>query len=182
MAFQPFLGPATASLLAGDPGPARQLIAIAIATPDDFSRGAITARMQDAASGDLGSLLADLGPILPVAEAVFPEITPFVAAATVISTGRVSLGQLGGLMDNFPDFPSDVPIDVGGGLDFPDTSSVFGSGGPDINLGTVGDVLGATGFGGGSMVRTGGAAALGAGAVVGGGIALRGISQIVAGA
>src|SRR2546430_17664378 len=136
MPWEPFVGPATASLLAGDPGPARQLIALGIATPADFSRGAITARMQDAASSDLGSLLGELGPILPVAEAVFPEITPFVAAATIVATGRISPSQIGGLVDNFPDFPTDQP-DTAGGPELPATPPTLGLGAARYTMSTT---------------------------------------------
>lgn len=83
------------------------------------------------------------------------------------------------------EFPTDYPPDGG-----------WGSGGPDINLPSSSDYPGALDLGGvvstvggivgasqgGGMVPTGGAAAVvGAGAAVGG-LALRGMSQIVAGA
>jgi len=191
MAWHPFIGPATAALLAGDPGPARQLISLGIATPDDFSRGAIIARWQDAHSLELGNLLQDLGPLLPIAEAFFPEITPVVAAATVAATGKVTPGQLltiGGAMDFNPDFPWSG--DTGnGGLEFPpvdiptDPGFDVGGGFGDVNLGTIGDVIGDLAGGGssgagGMMPVASPAAAVGAGA----GLALRGMSQIVAGA
>jgi|SRR2546427_4865018 len=196
MPWHPFLGPATTALLAGDPEPARRLISLGIATPDDFSRGAIIARKQDAASSDLGSLLADLGPIIPIAEVFFPEIAPFVTAAKVLATGRVSPQTLIGATG----MNGSNGVDVWGAGEFgtgPSIPEDWGSGGPDINIpagqdpfggaldlgsvvSTVGGLAGASQ--GGGMIPTGAAAAVGAAGVAAGGLALRSMSQIVAGA
>src|SRR5438477_5950948 len=113
----------------------------------------------------------------------------FTGGADLSSSPQPQMFDEGGNDMDFPDFGGGSPDfpwsgngqDVGGSLDLPSDMPDFGGGGPDISLpidlGGIGDVIGAPNSGGG-LVRTQAAAAIGAGA----GLALRGMSQIVAGA
>lgn len=85
---------------------------------------------------------------------------------------------------DFPDYGSNggewgdyTPVD-----DTTVTGDVFGGGGPDVNLGNLGSSSLGQVLSGGGMIRTNAAAAVGGAAVIGGGMALRAMSQIVAGA
>lgn len=135
------------------------------------------------AGGGFVDLVAGFAPIvLPV----FPALAPFVTAATVVVTGKISPTTLFKGASALMDYPDDFgSFDPGGDftpIDDTTPSVEILQGGADVNLGTVGQVVGALGGGSGNFVRTGGAAAaLGGAALVGGGLALR-MSQVVAGA
>jgi hypothetical protein len=154
--------------------------------PSMFTRGQVTALLQ--AQADQG----DLSGAVPIAQFFFPEIAPYVAAFNVAASGRISPEQLfnvGGAMNGSPDFPwsgdsGDFEADFPA-VNVPEVGWETGSwGGPDINLGTVGDIIGdlaggqAAGAGG---MMTVGAPGVAAAAAAGAGLALR-MPQIVAGA
>jgi len=183
------------AVLAGDLAPARAYIAqYGAGAASAFTRQRLLDRARSVAANEAEGDWWWIEP-LSIASFVFPELAPVVTAVKVVATGRASPQLLIGATGM-----NGNGVDVWGAGEFgtgPSIPDDWGSGGPDINIpagqdpfggaldlgsvvSTVGGLAGASQ--GGGLMPVGAAGALGAGAVVAGGLGLRAMSQIVAGA